>query len=256
MMIDTHAHLADIVFRSDRGIVLARAREKGIRAVISVAETLSDSRLNLKLTAIHPEILPAAGLYPAHATPDQAEAVTALIEKEHERLVAIGEVGLDYWLAKTEAEREQQRTIFERFIDLALEFDLPLNIHSRSAGKDTISLLLEKGARRVQLHAFDGKAASALPAIEAGFFFSIPPSIVRSRQKQKLVQQLPLEALLLESDSPVLGPDPDIRNEPANLLQALQAIAEIKAVDPTALKTIITANTRRLYAERLPSHLG
>jgi TatD DNase family protein len=255
MMIDTHAHLADAVFRNDRGIVLARARENGVRAVISVGETLSDSRLNLKLAAIHPEILPAAGLYPAHTDPDQVEAVIAFIQKEQKQLVAIGEVGLDYWLAKTEAERKQQRYLFERFIDLALELDLPLNVHSRSAGKDAIALLLEKGARRVQLHAFDGKASTARPAVDAGFFFSIPPSVVRSGQKQKLVKQLPLEALLLETDSPVLGPDADSRNEPANLLQAVQVIAEIKGVDPVTVKTITTANTRRLYAEQLPDHI-
>ena len=82
----------------------------------------------------------------------------------------------------------------------------------------------------MQLHAFDGKASAALPAVEAGYFFSIPPSVVRSRQKQKLVKQLPLTCLLVETDSPVLGPEPGVRNEPANLPLAIRAIAEIKSL--------------------------
>jgi len=98
------------------------------------------------------------------------------------------------------------------------------------------ALLLEHNAKKVQLHAFDGKASTALPAVEAGFFFSIPPSIVRSRQKQKLVKQLPLSCLLVETDSPVLGPSPDERNEPANAVVSLNAIAEIKDISKNTVR--------------------
>ena len=84
-------------------------------------------------------------------------------------------------VVKGEEDREVQRDIFGQFADLARELDLPLNVHSRSAGRHAVSLLLERGARRVQLHAFDGKLSSALPAVEAGYFFSVPPSVVRSR---------------------------------------------------------------------------
>ncbi|MCK5008743.1 MAG: TatD family hydrolase, partial [Spirochaetales bacterium] len=125
-----------------------------------------------------------------------------------DRLAGIGEVGLDRWIVKEEADRSVQETIFRRYIDLAIELDVPLNVHSRSSGRQAIATLLDRGALRVQLHAFDGKASTAGPAVEAGYFFSVPPSILRSRQKQKLVRALPLGSLLLESDSPVLGPDP------------------------------------------------
>jgi TatD DNase family protein len=126
-------------------------------------------------------------------------------------LSAIGEVGLDFWLAKEEPARETQRTVFRLFIRLSIELGLPLNVHSRSAGRHAVAMLLENHAARVQMHAFDGKASAAMLAVEAGYFFSVPPSIVRSRQKQKLVKQLPLSCLLVESDSPVLGPDPTLR---------------------------------------------
>jgi TatD DNase family protein len=137
------------------------------------------------------------------------------------------------------------------FIALGRELDLPLNVHSRSAGRQTLALLLASGAARVQLHAFDGKAAAALPAVAAGYFFSIPPSLVRSRQKQKLVRHLPLDCLLVETDSPVLGPDPAQRNEPANAAVVIAALAELKQVPAEELRAVLYANTRRLYGERV-----
>ena len=109
------------------------------------------------------------------------------------------------------------------------------------------SLLLKCGASRVQMHAFDGKASAALPAVEAGFFFSIPPSVVRSRQKQKLVKHLPLSCLLVETDSPVLGPDPKQRNEPANVTIAIQVIAELKVISKEKVIEAVSENTKRLY---------
>jgi TatD DNase family protein len=110
-----------------------------------------------------------------------------------------------------------------------------------------IEALLTEGAKRVQLHAYGGKASSALPALDAGYFFSIPTSIVRSRQKQKLVKRLPLSCLLLETDSPVLGPEPGKRNEPANLLVALRTIAELKEVSEEEVVEAVAENFQRLY---------
>ena len=126
-----------------------------------------------------------------------------------------------------------------------------MNVHSRSAGRQAVALLLECGALKVQLHAFDGKASAALPAVEAGYFFSIPPSIVRSRQKQKLVKRLPLSCLLVETDSPVLGPSPNERNEPANIMISIKAIAELKAVDEAEVIEAVTENTKKLYGDIL-----
>jgi TatD DNase family protein len=125
--------------------------------------------------------------------------------------------------------------------------NLPLNVHSRSAGRHAIALLLEKNVERVQMHAFDGKSSAALPAVEAGYFFSIPPSVVRSRQKQKLVKRLPLSCLLIETDSPVLGPSPEERNEPANIWLSVKTIAALKDVSEEAVLAAVSENTERLY---------
>lgn len=246
-IIDTHTHLCDKDFDADREEVLKRAEAAGVCTVITVAEDMADAQRNLELAAAFPQLKAAAGLYPTHLDMGAAEAMIAFIRKEREKLVAIGEVGLDYWVVKEEPEKERQREIFGGFIDLSRELDLPLNIHSRSAGRHVVALLLERGAQRVQMHAFDGKVSAALPAVEAGFFFSIPPSILRSRQKQKLVKQLPLSCLLIETDSPVLAPVQGERNEPANAAMAVGAIAEIKNITKQEVWEAAYENTQRLY---------
>ena len=249
MIIDTHCHLADSVFDEDREAVLERARTADVRAVVSVAESLADCRKNLEMAAAHPGVFAGAGLHPSQADRDVAESVVALIRAERDRLCCIGEIGLDYWLAKQDDERSLQRDILIEFIRLSSELALPLNLHSRSAGAHTVSLLLEHGAEKVHLHAFDGKATSAWPGVEAGYFFSVPPSIVRSRQKQKLVRQLPLDCLMVETDSPVLGPDPRTRNEPANANAAVGAIADIKNLPRRKVAEAVHGNSVRLYGK-------
>jgi TatD DNase family protein len=246
-LMDSHAHMADEAFKEDLAEVLSRAKGAGVFSILSVSEKLSDAERTLELSEQYPMLLPAAGLAPSHLNLREAEVLLDFIRRERGRLRAIGEVGLDYWVAKTEGERALQGEIFKGFIDLAVEVDLPLNVHSRAAGVRVIELLLRLGASRVQLHAFDGKAKNALPGVEAGFFFSIPPSIVRSPQKQKLVKSLPLEVLLVESDSPVLGPTGGERNEPANVLIAIDAIARIKNLSKDEVLEAVSRNAKRLY---------
>ena len=246
-LVDTHAHICDSVFDADRADVLRKAAAAGVDAVIAVGENISDARKNVELAAVHPELRPAAGLYPTILDLDQAEKMQAFIRRERTKLVAIGEVGLDFWVVKEDADQEIQKDIFKAFIGLSKELDLPLNVHSRSAGRHAVALLLESGAGRVQLHAFDGKISAALPALEAGYFFSVPPSVVRSRQKQKLVKNLPLSSILVETDSPVLGSDPHERNEPANITVSIKAIAELKNVSQEEVMEAVTENTAKLY---------
>jgi len=251
-LFDTHAHVCDPAFDGDRYEVLERARDAGVESIVAVGETLQDARSNLALAHEYPWIIrAAAGLFPTILDLDQAASLVQWIRRHADDLIAIGEVGLDHWKIEDREDREIQREILERFVVLAVELDLPLNVHSRSAGAATIELLLRCGAKKVQLHAFDGRAAKAQPAIEAGFFLSVPPSVVRSRQKQKLVRQVPLWNLLLETDSPVLGAEPDERNEPANLALSLQAVAEIKGVHREAIVEATRDNSLRLYGDVL-----
>ena len=245
---DCHAHLCDGSFEPDLEEVLGRARDAGVEGAVAVGETRADAERNLELAERHAGFVrPTAGLYPTHLDAAEAERVADLIRRERSRLAAIGEVGLDRWKVRDEGDLALQREIFALFIDLSLEVDLPLNVHSRSAGRHAIEVLRERGAKRVQLHAFDGRAARAEPAVEAGYFFSVPPSVVRSPQKQKLVRRLPLSCLLLETDSPVLGPVRDQRNEPANVVVSLKAIAELKGIAEGDVAEAVRENTLRLY---------
>ena len=247
VLFDAHAHLASEDFAADLPVVLARAEAVGVHAIVAVGETLEEAARTLALADRHPLVKPSAGCYPTILDPDHAEAVLAFARRHAGRLVALGEVGLDRWVVKAESDWRLQEEILAKFVGLSNELDLPLNIHSRSAGRHCIAFLKACGARRVLLHAFDGKASAAAEGVRAGYFFSIPPSVVRSPQKQKLVRFLPLECLLLETDSPVLGPDPAVRNEPGNVAVACQAVADLKGVLPREVARITTENARRLF---------
>ncbi|MGD9260909.1 MAG: TatD family hydrolase [Desulfobacterales bacterium] len=251
LVVDTHAHICDSVFDADRPEVLEKAKEIGVGAIIAIGEDLSDAQRNIQLAETYAILRPAAGLYPTILDPEKAKDMRAFIRAEREKLCAVGEVGLDFWAVQEEPKKEVQKEIFKGFIELAAELDLPLNVHSRSAGRHAVALLLECGAAKVQMHAFDGKASAAMPAAEAGFFFSIPPSVIRSRQKQKLVKNLPLAHLLVETDSPVLGPDPQKRNEPSNVTIPIKAIAELENINEVEVIDAIADNTKILYGDIL-----
>lgn len=261
-MIDCHAHLAGADFDSDRAVVRERARAAGVEAVVVVGEDPADNDRVLRVierdTGLEKEacsrLLPCLGFHPDRFADDRPvpareamEAVIAQIRRHRDEIAAIGEVGLDYWWVKDPDRRCAQGALLERMAALSLEFDLPLNVHSRSAGHYTVDLLLAAGARRVLMHAFDGKASHAVRAAEAGYVFSVPPSVVRSDQKQKLVRRLPMESLALESDSPILGPNRDLRNEPANLTYARDFIARAHGVSPERVDEFTTANACRLF---------
>lgn len=251
MIIDTHAHLTSREFSSDLDQCLEAAKEAGVSKIVVVTEDLEDVRSALRLARDSELIRVGAGLFPTNLDSGQAEEMYDFIQKKQDELVCIGEVGLDFWKVKGDEDQEIQKEIFSGFVKLSLETGLPLNCHSRSAGRHIIELLLSLGAKRVQLHAFDAKPSTALAGEEAGFFFSIPPSIVRSRQKQRLVRALRLESILVESDAPVLGPDPDVRNEPKNTRIALEAIAEIKGLPVEEVEETVFENTLTLYGGNL-----
>lgn len=253
-MIDSHTHLTDAAFAEDRDAVMERAWSAGVSQIAIVGQDLAENQAVLAAASRHSALLPFLGLHPdrfADRAPmiEEAEqaAILAMIRQRGAEITGIGEVGLDYWVCRDEQRRQRQREAFKALVRLACELNLPLNVHSRSAGRHTLDLLLEQGARRVLMHAFDGKASHALRGAEAGYVFSVPPSIVRSQQKRKLVRALPMEALALETDSPVLGPQAGVRNEPANLTICAGAIAEIKGVAEPVVRQMAAENSRRAF---------
>ena len=259
-LIDTHCHLHDEAFDEDRAEVLTRAAEVGVTRVLTMGEGPADNNQVLMVAAVHEAVRPCLGLHPdsAHRDTEQRLArVEAQIRRHSLDLLAIGEVGLDYWVAKEPEQRRAQRRVLRHMVGLSREMGLPLSVHSRSAGHHTVDLLLEAGAvpGLVVLHAFDGAAKHAARGAEAGFSFSVPSSVVRSPQKQKMVRRLPLSALLLETDSPVLAPEKGARNEPANVALAARAVAEIKGITEQEVAQATTENAHRVFGVKLLGRL-
>ncbi|KAM4042325.1 putative deoxyribonuclease tatdn3-B isoform 2-T2 [Anomaloglossus baeobatrachus] len=264
-VVDCHCHLSAAEFSHDIDHVLDEAKANGVRALVAVAEHSAEFEKVMSLSRRYPQLVfPCLGVHPVQAAnPKQQRSATLqdlndalpLIEQYKDDLVAIGEVGLDFTprIANIDDQKEEQRQVFIRQIQLAKRLGLPLNVHSRSAGRPTINLLKEQGAEHVLLHAFDGKPSVAMEGVKAGYFFSIPPSIIRSEQ-QKLVKQLPLENICLETDSPALGPEKQIRNEPKNITYAAEYIAKVKGISLEEVITITTKNALRLFPRLL--HAG
>jgi TatD DNase family protein len=245
--VDTHCHLDAVEFDQDREEVIRRATDQQIAAISSAISARTYEK-NLEICRTHQGIYAALGLDPL----EYANADNALkwIRTYTSEIVAIGETGLDYYLEREHGSRHEQEVAFTRMIDIAKELGLPIQVHSRSAGYAALIVLEKNDAQNVHMHAFDGKAKLAGKATQdLGYYFSIPTSVIHSPQKRKLAKAVEIDHLLLETDSPVLGPERDKRNEPANLLIALKETALILGREEEELRKIILENTLRLYTK-------
>uniref|UniRef100_UPI00358EFC93 putative deoxyribonuclease TATDN3 isoform X2 n=1 Tax=Myxine glutinosa TaxID=7769 RepID=UPI00358EFC93 len=257
--VDCHCHIAAPEFNEDVDEVIKEAKKVGIQALVGVTEHFGEFSRMLELSERYPRfVYPCLGVHPVQgsegklrsADPLDLQDALAVIEENQHKLLAIGEVGLDFTphVADSEEKRNQQRDVLCQQLELAKRLNLPVNVHSRSAGRPTIQLLKDQGADRVLLHAFDGRVSVAMEGIRAGYFFSVPPSVVRSEQKQKLVKQLPIEHLLLETDAPALGPEKQVRNEPRNLIISCEHIAKLKGLPTEHVAEVTTQNALRLFS--------
>lgn len=229
-MIDIHCHLDEF---SDWKSLLVPELEK------VVTSALGRKSIERSLEIVDSRVLLSAGCDCRAYEKGLIDYIRSISNK----LVAIGEVGLD-WFPK---KKENQIDEFLKYINLAKELNLPLIVHSRSAGKYALKILLDNEAEKVVMHAFDGNSKAAKVAADNGYFFSIPPSIVRSEQKQKLVKNIPLKNLLLESDAPALGPVRGKTNFPENVKISAEEIARIKGIDLKTVDDLTTKNTKMLF---------
>ncbi|KAH3856830.1 hypothetical protein DPMN_099425, partial [Dreissena polymorpha] len=238
--------------------VIEAAKKAGVMAALVCATAVSEFNKVIQLADRFPDfVLPCLGVHPVQGaltgeqrcvTLKDLEEAVPIIGLYHERLGAIGEIGLDFQprITRTAEDKEVQREVLTKQVELARKFDLPVNVHSRSAGRPTITLLKELGVKSALLHAFDGNPKYAMEGVREGYYFSIPPSIVRSEQ-QKLVSALPVENLLLETDSPALGPLKQGRNTPSNLSVSCSYIAEAKHLTIDQLACLTTQNAMKLF---------
>lgn len=254
-MIDCHCHLVDEQFTKDVGEVIERAQNNGVKAAIVCAEFRDQFEPIIELAERFPSFsFPAIGIHPVQrggrsARSEDVASISNFFEEHKDRIVAVGEVGLDYTprYMNTSNAKEEQLAVLRHQIDLSHKYNLPLNVHSRSAGRPAIEVLRRSGAKNVLLHAFSGNVKSAQPAIQEGYFFSIPPSFAQSDAKIELVKRIPIEQLCLETDSPVLGPVRGQRNEPMNIIVSAKFIASVKNVCVEDVIRITTENALRLF---------
>ncbi len=246
-MIDVHCHLQDKEFNQDLDRVIQRAKAAGVEKLIISSGDLEEIEQACRIVQAYKDyIYLTVGCSPLLFDEGEIKKIREFIKKNRDKIVGIGEVGLDYYRVEGE-QREIQRRLFKEWIILAKELNLPLIVHSRSAGKYALEILLANPPQKVLMHAFDGKCGWAKKGEEAGFYFTIPTTVVHSIQKQKLVEFLKIESLMLETDSPVLSPVRGERNEPANLKYALEKISNLKNLPQEEVAKIIAETTSKFF---------
>lgn len=238
MIVDSHCHLADEKFASDRSEVVARARAAGVSGalcIVAADDEAERERAVGDVRAAWPEIAFATAVHPHAAAPYEADATRAAAgTRESARAleaIALGEMGLDYHYDF--APRSVQQAVFAAQVELAVELDLPVVIHTREATDDTFAILREAGQGRVRgvMHCFTGSAEEARRALDLGFWISFSGIVTfpRAGDLRDVAASVPLDRLLVETDAPYLAPVPHRgkRNEPAWVVETLTCVARL-----------------------------
>ncbi len=248
VLIDTHCHLDDPIFDADRTQVIDFAQQNNvIIQIIPAVDVCSWGRIKKNCNQFK-GLFPAYGLHPCYEhQPHDIHALEGWLSQE--KPVAVGECGLDYFISN--ADRIQQQWFFERQLSLAQTFDLPVIIHARRAVDDVIKNINKFKKLRGVVHSFVGSEQQAKQLIKKGFLLGFGGTITypRANRLRKLIQMLPLETLVLETDAPdqPLCGKQGQRNEPAYLIDILQTVAQLRQTDPEIIAQTVSQNTLQLF---------
>jgi len=238
-LIDTHAHLEGF---SDKASMVESAKAAGVVAVVAVSADLDTCKHTIKLAGEYPGfIYPALGIHPTEVEKD-IEAAFAFIEEHLGECVAVGEIGLDYW---TKIDREVQHKVLLRLLGSAVSRDLPVSIHSRGAWEDCYQLLKDRGVRKAVFHWFSGPLETLKRILDSGYLVSAAPALEYSKAHRGAIRDTPLEALVLETDSPVRYRGRE--SEPADVARTLRFVAELKGLSEEDVASRTTENARHLF---------
>lgn len=255
MFFESHAHYDDKRFNKDRHEVLGRMLENKVAYIVNAAADMTSSNEGIQLAEEYPFIYAAVGVHP-HSV-DQLEkanggkAVLDALEDmaKNPKVVAIGEIGLDYYYEHS--PREVQRMWFQRQMELADKLQLPIIVHSRDAAKETFDMIKASGLKRGVVHCFSGSAEMAEKYVELGFLIGIGGTVTfkNARRPVEVASQIPLESILIETDAPYLTPVPHRgkRNDSTYLVHVAQKIADIKNVSLEEVATTTTKNAKSLF---------
>ncbi len=262
MLVDVHTHLDDKQFVTDLDLVIENAKKNGLKRIITNGTSPESNRQVLEITKKYDIVYGALGIYPPDILYNEtkesdnpikltSEDVDKEIEwikktvKKNDKIVSLGEVGLDKsW---DNLDFNFQKETFQKFIELSEKTRLPLTVHSRKAELEVIEMLESSNAKNPIIHCFGGKFKLVERIQDNRWNFSIPTNVVRSEHFQKIVKTTKLGQLFTETDAPYLGPVKTERNEPKNILQSIQKIAEIKKITPEEASNQIFFNYQRTF---------
>ncbi|SDF22213.1 TatD family hydrolase [Sporomusa acidovorans] len=252
MLFDSHAHIDDNRFDADRAAVITRAREAGLVGIVNAGACMESSARSIALAAEHAFIYAAVGVHPHDAEGTREEDYEKLASwTTKPKVVAIGEIGLDYYYDLSPREIQQQ--VFIRQLDVARQCNKPVIIHDRDAHGDLLTII-KKEARGLTgvLHCYSGSWEMAKEILKLGFYISFagPITYAKDGKLKEVAANVPLERLLVETDCPYLTPKPyrGRRNEPAHVKFTAEEVASVRGMDFAVLAEAATANTKRLFA--------
>ena len=255
MLVDSHAHLEFDAFDGDREAMLKRAKEAGVKAIVSIGTRVDNWDAILRIARQNPFVFMTVGVHPCDVSSD---VLGSLKEKlQHylalPQVVGVGETGLDYY--HEPFDKELQKAFFRVQIEVARAFDVPIVVHSRGAEEDTVSLLEEafgQGDVRVVLHCFSGSYEMAKACAALGCYFSASGILTfkNAEEVRQVFQMLPEDKILVETDAPYLAPSPyrGKRNEPAYVVETAKRLGDIRGLSFEAIAALTTTNFQRLFS--------
>ncbi|HEX7775273.1 MAG TPA: TatD family hydrolase [Parvibaculum sp.] len=257
VLIDSHCHLDFPDFASEVEAVVGRAQDAGVGLMVTISTKISEFDKVRAVAERFANVYCSVGIHPHEAASEPETDTAALVElAKHPKVVGIGETGLDYYYEH--APKEAQMRCFRAHIAAARETGLPLIVHTREADDDTAHVLSEemgKGAFPGLLHCFTSSSQLAETALKLGFYISLSGILTfkTADELRETARAVPLDRLLVETDSPYLAPVPKRgkRNEPSFVVHTAAKLAEVKGVSPAALAEATTANFLRLFS-RVP----
>lgn len=249
-MIDSHTHLFASEFDLDRKEVIARAYNSGVKKLMMVGFSAKTNQLAYDLAQEYDYIYNSCGLHPSDVKDNYLEELTTLENFLHEHKVyALGECGLDFYWDKTYVS--EQKLAFRKQIELSIKYNLPLIIHSREAIQDTYNILKEYPQAYGVMHCYSGSLEMALEFVKLGFYIGIggPVTFKNAKEPKRVANNIPLEKLVIETDSPYLAPSPfrGKRNESSYVKYVLEEIASLRGMSVEELEKVCDENTNKLF---------
>jgi len=255
-LIDVHAHLSYTGLIENIDNIIAKCVNSGVKVIINQGTEPESNRMSLELSKKFDIIKPALGFYPTHI----AEYSEDDIEKElnfirNNDCIAIGEVGLDYFqrnnhehkIPLSDDSKNLMKKYFKKLIQISIDKDIPIIVHSRKAEEDTINILEKMGAKKVVMHCFSGKKKFVQRIIDNGWYFSIPTNVERAMHFHHIIKTAPINRLFTETDAPFLAPVKGEVNDSSNVIVVIKKIAELKELNEEEVAKNIFFNYQKLF---------